>query len=97
MRRGDLYAYQAISRTRTVLIVSADELTAAGRPIVIDVSDVAPTGVRSLLAVPIAGHGHALVYRITDVDPARLIEHLGVADPAAMDAISMSLSVALGL
>uniref|UniRef100_UPI003F4955F7 hypothetical protein n=1 Tax=Nocardia suismassiliense TaxID=2077092 RepID=UPI003F4955F7 len=58
---------------------------------------MAPTGVRSLLAVPIADHGHALVYRITDVDPAWLVEHLGVADPAAVDAISTSLSVALGL
>lgn len=95
-RRGDIWRYKAL-RARTVLVVSADEMTSAGLPMTIDITDVKPTGARSMLAVPIPGHGYALIHKIVGVDPGGFLERVGAVDRAALDAVGMGLRSALDL
>ncbi|WP_157513944.1 type II toxin-antitoxin system PemK/MazF family toxin [Nocardia concava] len=97
MRRGDLYNYRSISRTQTVLVVSADELNAVDQPITLDVTDVRPTGVRSMLAVPLPGHGYILVRNFRAADPARFADCIGQASAEVMEQLDMSLRAALDL
>jgi mRNA-degrading endonuclease toxin of MazEF toxin-antitoxin module len=97
VRRGEIYEYRSISRTRPVLLVSADELTAIGRPLVLDVTDVAPTGLRTMLAVAIPGHGHALIYSPSRAELDRFGARLGAASPETMMSVDRALSVAFGL
>ncbi|MEU4183611.1 hypothetical protein AB0H76_39080 [Nocardia sp. NPDC050712] len=97
LHRGDLWTYQSIARTKTVLVVSADELNAAGLPMCCDVSDVRPTGTRAMLATTLPGHGYILGRSLTAADPDRFREFLGAADPAAMDSLGSALAALIGL
>ncbi|MGW0058113.1 type II toxin-antitoxin system PemK/MazF family toxin [Nocardia nova] len=97
MNRGDIWTYKGIARVRTVLVISADEMTAAGLPMTVEITDVPPRGARGLLAVPVPGHGYALVRPIDAADPARFVDHVGTADPATLDAVAMSIRAVLDL
>jgi mRNA-degrading endonuclease toxin of MazEF toxin-antitoxin module len=97
VNRGDIWSYQAISRTRKVLVISADELNNVGQPITLDVTDVAPTGVRAMLATPLPDHGYILVRSMFAADPNRFRERLGRAPVAVMDQLEMALRAALDL
>ncbi|MFE4459256.1 type II toxin-antitoxin system PemK/MazF family toxin [Nocardia tengchongensis] len=95
--RGEIWTYQGIARVRTVLVVSADELNMAGLPMTCEITDVAPTGMRAMLAVPVPGHGRVLIRPTAAADPAHFMQHLGTADPATMAEVNMSLRAAFGL
>jgi mRNA-degrading endonuclease toxin of MazEF toxin-antitoxin module len=97
VQRGDIYQYQSISRARPVLLVSADALTAIGRPLILDITDVPPADARVLLAVEIPGHGYALIYNPARADPERFRQRLGAATPETMVSVNRALSVAFGL
>jgi mRNA-degrading endonuclease toxin of MazEF toxin-antitoxin module len=97
LHRGDLWTYQALARVKHVLVVSADELNAAGLPMTVDVTDVRPTGTRAMLATTLPGHGYILGRSLVAADPDRFREFLGTADPAAMDALGSALSALVGL
>jgi mRNA-degrading endonuclease toxin of MazEF toxin-antitoxin module len=53
LRRGEVWRYQGISRSRPVLVVSCDELNDAEQPIVVNVTPFSPQRAVALLtAVP---------------------------------------------
>lgn len=97
LRRGDIWTYQSLARIKHVLVVSADELNAAGLPMAVDVTDVRPTGLRAMLATTLPGHGYALGRSLVAADPERFREYLGTADPTAMDALGSALAAIVGL
>ncbi|MEV0344052.1 hypothetical protein AB0H49_34085 [Nocardia sp. NPDC050713] len=97
LHRGDLWTYQALARTKTVLVVSADELNTAGLPMTVDITDVRPTGLRAMLATTLPGHGYILGRSLVAADPGRFREFVGTADPAAMDALGSALQALIGL
>ncbi|MFE3280057.1 hypothetical protein [Nocardia sp. NPDC059239] len=97
LHRGDLWTYQALARTKTVLVVSADELNAHGLPMTCDVTDVRPTGLKAMLATTLAGHGYILGRSLVAADPERFREFLDTAPDETMDALGAALSTLIGL
>ncbi|WP_067574468.1 type II toxin-antitoxin system PemK/MazF family toxin [Nocardia acidivorans] len=97
LHRGDLWTYQALARTKTVLVVSADELNASGLPMTVDVTDVRPTGLRAMLATTLPGHGYILGRSLVAADPDRFRDFLGTAPEDTMEALGAALTVLVGL
>ncbi|WP_280269681.1 type II toxin-antitoxin system PemK/MazF family toxin [Nocardia wallacei] len=97
MIRGEIWTYQGLARIRTVLVVSADELNAAGLPMTLEITDVRPTGARAMLAVPAPGHGHILIRPVDKADPERFLNPVDHATDDTMDAVGMALRSALDL
>ncbi|MFI5721118.1 type II toxin-antitoxin system PemK/MazF family toxin [Nocardia sp. NPDC051750] len=98
MNRGEIWTYQALARTRRVLVVSADELNAAGKPITVDITDTAPTGVVALLSVPLPDRsGYIRVRALAFADPDRFTERVAVLPDNVMDQVNMALRAALAL
>ena len=97
MIRGDIWTYQGIARTRTVLVVSADELNGSGLPITCEITDVPPRGARAMLAVALPGRGHILIRPLDGADPARFVERIGFVPDETMESVSMALRAALDL
>jgi mRNA-degrading endonuclease toxin of MazEF toxin-antitoxin module len=95
--RGEIWTYQGIARVRTVLVVSADELNAAGLPMTLEITDVRPTGARAMLAVTIPGHGYILIRPVDKADPPRFVAYVDHAPDEVMDAVGMALRSALDL
>lgn len=99
MRRGEVWRYQGISRSRPVLVVSCDELNDAEQPIVVDVTSFSPRGAPALLAVRIGDElgGYARCRTISFADPKRFTELLGTVPETTMEQIEMALRAALSL
>ncbi|WP_330186022.1 type II toxin-antitoxin system PemK/MazF family toxin (plasmid) [Nocardia sp. NBC_01503] len=104
MRRGELWTYKGLGRTRHVLVVSANELNNTGSPITCDVTDVAPTGSRVLLSIPITlpNNGGTAYIRVvrglsgqTDVD--RFDSLIGRVPDEVMEQVGLALRAALDL
>jgi mRNA-degrading endonuclease toxin of MazEF toxin-antitoxin module len=99
VRRGEVWRYQAISRSRPVLVVSCDELNDAEQPIVVDVTPFSPRGAAALLSVHIGDElgGYARCRTISFADAQRFAERLGAVPASAMDQVDMALRAALSL
>ncbi|MCA1675763.1 MAG: type II toxin-antitoxin system PemK/MazF family toxin [Actinobacteria bacterium] len=99
MRRGEVWQYQGISRSRPVLVVSCDELNDAKQPIVVDVTSFSPQGAAALLTVRIGDElgGYARCRTISFADSTRFTELLGSAEEPAMEQVDMALRAALSL
>ncbi|MRH88948.1 hypothetical protein GFY24_16095 [Nocardia sp. SYP-A9097] len=100
MRRGEVWDYRSISRTRRVLVVSAEALNTAGVPIIVDVTDIEPgSPALLLLAVGLGTElgGWARCRSISTGDPARFETLVGRASVEAMEQVDMALSAALSL
>jgi mRNA-degrading endonuclease toxin of MazEF toxin-antitoxin module len=95
--RGDIWTYQALARTKTVLVVTADELNTAGLPMTMDVTDVRPVGVRAMLATPLPGHGYILARSLVQADRDRFRDLLGQAPADAMDQVGIATRAMLDL
>jgi mRNA-degrading endonuclease toxin of MazEF toxin-antitoxin module len=94
-----VWRYQSISRTRPVLVVSCDELNAAGQPIVVDVTTVSPQGPALLLTVHVGDElgGFARCRTVSFADPQRFAELVGVVPDVVMEQVDMALGAALSL
>lgn len=99
MRRGEIWRYQGISRSRPVLVVSCDELNDADQPIVVDVTPFSPQGAAALLTVSVGDElgGYARCRTISFADSARFTEQLGTIPDSTMEQVDMALRAALGL
>lgn len=99
MRRGEVWDYQGISRSRPVLVVSCDELNEAEQPIVIDVTPFSPQGAAALISVRIGDElgGYARCRRISSGDAKRFTERRGLVADSTMEQVDMALRAALGL
>src|ERR671910_296445 len=92
VRRGEIWAYQSISRIRPVLVVSADALNDAGEPLVVDVTPTGPAGVTALLSVELPdGHGYARCRWINTGEPKRFAERLATVPLDVMERVNMAL------
>jgi mRNA-degrading endonuclease toxin of MazEF toxin-antitoxin module len=100
MRRGEVWRYQPVvtrpGQATLRLIVSAEAINASALPVVlaVHIMDTDPGG---LLAVPIGEYGWASALTIEPVVRARLVEHLGDAEPDAMDHLKAALRAAQDL
>ena len=99
MRRGQVWRYQGISRSRPVLVVSCDELNDAEQPIIVDVTTFSPQGAASLLSVHIGDElgGYARCRMISFADSKRFAELLGTVPDSTMEQIDMALRATLNL
>ncbi|WP_405488960.1 type II toxin-antitoxin system PemK/MazF family toxin [Nocardia sp. NBC_00511] len=91
--RGEVRAYQAIGRVRSVLIVSADPVNTEGGCICIDVTDVMPISENVALSLSVAlGNGlYAKCLNLSRVNPENLRELLFTVDDDAMSSIDRAL------
>lgn len=96
-RRGDIWTYQGIARTKTVLVITADELNTAGLPMTMDITDIRPTGVRAMLATPLPGHGYILARSLMQADPDRFRDYLDTAATEVLDQIGIAARAMLDL
>lgn len=99
MRRGEVWRYQGISRSRPVLVVSCDELNEAEQPIVVDVTSFSPQGAAALLTVRVGDElgGYARCRTISLGDSKRFAELLGTVPASTMEQVDMALRAALNL
>ncbi len=99
MRRGEVWRYQGISRSRPVLVVSCDELNDAEQPIVIDVTSFSPQGAAALLTVRVGDElgGYARCRTISFGDSKRFTELLGTVPESTMEQVDMALRAAFNL
>jgi mRNA-degrading endonuclease toxin of MazEF toxin-antitoxin module len=100
LRRGQVWRYQGISRSRPVLVVSCDELNDAEQPIIVDVTSFSPQGAAaSLLSVQIGDElgGYARCRMISFADSKRFAELLGTVPESTMEQIDMALRATLNL
>jgi mRNA-degrading endonuclease toxin of MazEF toxin-antitoxin module len=99
LRRGEVWRYQGISRSRPVLVVSCDELNAAEQPIVVDVTSFSPQGAAALLTVRVGDElgGYARCRTISFADTKRFTELLGTVEELTMEQVDMALRAALNL
>ncbi|MGH3938515.1 MAG: type II toxin-antitoxin system PemK/MazF family toxin [Pseudonocardiaceae bacterium] len=99
MKRGEVWRYQGISRSRPVLVVSCDELNDAEQPIVVDVTSFSPQGAAALLTVRVGDElgGYARCRTINFADTKRFTELLGAIPEPTMEQVDMALRAALSL
>lgn len=99
MRRGEVWQYQGISRSRPVLVVSCDELNDAEQPIVVDVTSFSPQGAAALLTVRVGDElgGYARCRTISFADTKRFTGLLGAVPESTMEQVDMALRAALSL
>jgi mRNA-degrading endonuclease toxin of MazEF toxin-antitoxin module len=99
LRRGEVWRYQGISRSRPVLVISCDELNDAEQPIIVDVTSFSPQGASSLLSVHIGDElgGYVRCRMISFADSKRFVELLGTVPEPTMEQIDMALRAALSL
>jgi mRNA-degrading endonuclease toxin of MazEF toxin-antitoxin module len=99
LRRGEVWCYQAISRSRPVLVVSCDELNDADQPIVVDITPFSPQGPAALLTVLLGEQlgGYARCRTTSFADAERFAELLGTVPASTMEQVDMALRAALSL
>ncbi|WP_054812536.1 hypothetical protein [Nocardia arizonensis] len=97
LRRGDIWTYQGIARTKTVLVITADELNTAGLPMTMDITDVRPTGVRAMLATPLPERGYILARSLMQADPDRFRDYLDTAPAEMLDQLGIAVRAMLDL
>ncbi|MFD7846993.1 type II toxin-antitoxin system PemK/MazF family toxin [Nocardia sp. NPDC059764] len=100
MRRGEVWDYRSISRTRRVMVVSTDALNTAGYPIVVDITDIEPSSpALLLLAVGVGSElgGWARCRSISTGVLPRFETLVGQASPEIMEQVDMALAAALAL
>jgi len=99
LKRGEVWRYQAISRSQPVLVVSCDELNDAEAPIVVDVTPFSPQGAATLLTVRLGDElgGYARCRTISFADPKRFTKLLGTVPDSTMEQVDLALRAALGL
>ncbi|MPZ28578.1 MAG: hypothetical protein GEV12_19800 [Micromonosporaceae bacterium] len=97
MKRGDIWRYRGLARTRLVLVVSDDVLNERGEPIVVDVTDTGPEGPIALLTVRVGEWGFARCRRLTFADADRFDDQLAQLPAEVMDQVDVALRVALSL
>lgn len=95
MRRGEVWRYEPVAarpgQPTLRLIVSADVINNnADLPVVLAVHLV-DGDPGSLLAVRVGEHGWARALSVEPVLRRRLVERVGVADPATMDEVADTL------
>ncbi|MCE0768791.1 type II toxin-antitoxin system PemK/MazF family toxin, partial [Pseudonocardia kujensis] len=92
--RGQIWRYQPVlqreNRSDLRLIVSTDAINTSTVPTVFALH-VLPEATESLLVAPVAPHGWAAVGTLEQVMRRRLTEHVGTADPEAMEAVDIAL------
>jgi len=99
LRRGEVWRYKAISRSRPVLVVSCDELNDADQSIVVDVTPFSPQGPAALLTVRLSDElgGYARCRTISFADAQRFAELLGTVPESTLEQVDMALRAALSL
>jgi mRNA-degrading endonuclease toxin of MazEF toxin-antitoxin module len=99
VRRGEVWRYQGIFRSRPVLVVSCDELNDAEQPIVVDATSFSPQGAVALLTVRVGDElgGYARCRTISFADTKRFTELLGTVPDSTMEQVDMALRAALNL
>lgn len=101
LRRGDIHAYRVAGRTRHLLVVSVDALTAAGTAIVVEVVDrIDISGLQELLTVPLAAPfdgWYAKAWHLNFMSSDRLAsgQRVGAVDAATLAQITAAIKAAV--
>jgi mRNA-degrading endonuclease toxin of MazEF toxin-antitoxin module len=101
VRRGEVWRYQpAVARPGQPtlrLVVSADAVNRDDQLPVVLALHLVDTDPGNLLAVRVGEHGWARALSIEPVLRQRLVEHIGTADPDAMEQVATALRAAQDL